>query len=88
MSSDHLEEVVVATRGLSGSDIRDLMVDMRCTLDGSANGCLTFADAWKLIEARVKHHLDHQVTVGEHTLNTALSCDDDGEIDLQGITFV
>ncbi|KAL7538425.1 hypothetical protein ACHAXR_012768 [Thalassiosira sp. AJA248-18] len=85
MSGEQLEEVVAATRGLSGDDIRELMIAMQRALCDSENGKLDFAMAWKLVEAKVKHHRDCQTMAGEHKLAGSYL---DGDIDLQDITFV
>lgn len=83
MTGEHLEDVIAATRGFSGDDIRDLMVAMQRALCSSENGRLDFATAWRLVEEMVKHHRDIQARAGEHTLSYL-----DGDIDLQDVTFV
>lgn len=80
MSNEQLEEVIAATRGLSGADICQLMSAMA----KKSVAHLDLAAAWKLIEARVKSRLDSETLTGEHT-NSYL----DGDIvDLQDVTFV
>ena len=84
MSGKQLEDAVAATRGLSGDDIRELMVAMQRELYGSDNKRLDCVTAWKLIEEKMKYHRDVQTTSGEHTLSYL----DGNVIDLQDVTFV
>lgn len=84
MSGKHLEDAVAATRGLSGDDIRELMVAMQRELYDSDNKRLDCVTAWKLIEEKMKYHRDVQTTSGEHTLSYL----DGNVIDLQDVTFV
>ena len=84
LSDEQLEEVVAATRGLSGDDIRELMFAMQSELMSPENdGRLGFASVWQLVEAKVKHRRDSQAAAGVHTLSYL-----DGDIDLQDVTFV
>ena len=85
LSGEQLEEVVAATRGLSGDDIRELMIAMQSELMSPENdGRLGFASVWQLVEAKVKHRRDSQAAAGVHTLSYL----DGGDIDLQDVTFV
>ena len=84
MAGEQLEEVVAATRGFSGDEIGDMVFSLQSVLhDAAEDGRLDFVTAWKLIEAKVKHHRDSQEMAGEHTLSYL-----DGDIDLQDVTFV
>ena len=84
MSGKQLEDAVAATRGLSGEDIRELMVAMQRELYGSDDKRLDCVSAWKLIEEKVTYHRDVQTTAGEHTLSYL----DGNVMDLQDVTFV
>ena len=83
MTGDQLEDIVAASRGLSGDDIRNLMTGIQSFVKSSENGRLDFATVWRLVEAKVKFHRDSQVISGEHAISYL-----DGDIDLQDVTFI
>ena len=73
MTGDQLEEIVAATDGFSGDDIKVLMISMQQEAQASVTGRLDFSSAWRIIiEEKAKH--DKQGRYREHNLSY-LECD-------------
>ena len=69
MTGDQLEEIVAATDGFRGDDIKDLMI----TMQQAATGRFDFPSAWRIVlEEKAKH--DKQGRFQEHNLSY-LECD-------------
>ena len=83
MASDQLDEVVAATRGFSGDEIRDMVFSLHSVVHTAENGRSDSVTSWKLIEEKMKRHKDREAMAGEHTLSYL-----DGDIDLDDVTFV
>lgn len=73
MTGDQLEEIVAATDGFCGDDIRVLMITMQQIAQASLTGRLDFSSAWRIVlEEKAKH--DKQGRYREHNLSY-LECD-------------
>lgn len=80
----HLEQIVAATRGFSGDDIRDLIFSLQdINASSVAGGQVNFAEAWRLIEEKVSQHRNSQEAIGEHTISYL-----DGDLDLVDVELV
>mmetsp|Transcript_24215 Transcript_24215/g.37970 ORF Transcript_24215/g.37970 Transcript_24215/m.37970 type:complete len:384 (+) Transcript_24215:214-1365(+) len=85
MSGESLENTVALTRGLSGRDIRELMVALKKKLRRSKHGQVTYLDVWEAIEeAQMKQRSSSAGTV-EHSISmTNLQ----NEVDFHEVTVV
>jgi hypothetical protein len=73
MTGDQLEEIVAATDGFRGDDIKDLMITMQQAAQASVTGRFDFPSAWRIVlEEKAKH--DKQGRFQEHNLSY-LECD-------------
>eukprot|EP01082_Thalassiosira_pseudonana_P015613 g14171.t1 g14171 contig9:1319467-1322057(-) len=69
MTGLQLESTVAVTQGFSGREIGKLMVALQGAMYVSADGKLDFATAWKLIETKVREHIDKLDMVGDNPLS-------------------
>lgn len=83
MTGLQLESTVAVTQGFSGREIGKLMVALQGAMYVSADGKLDFATAWKLIETKVREHIDKLDMVGDNPLSrlggTVVKEDIDGD---------
>lgn len=66
MTGEALENIVAQTRGLSGRDIRDLMINLKIKLHRSENDQLTYSDVWEtIVDAQTKWRLGSSTGMAE-----------------------